>query len=111
MGVSSRDMLRAIAEGEEDSEKLADFAKRTMKRKKNELELALRGYVQSHQRMMIKTILDHIDFLTEQIDKLDQEVANRLTDYQEDIERLDSIPEIAVRTAEQILSENRNECS
>ncbi|WP_088103050.1 IS110 family transposase [Halalkalibacter urbisdiaboli] len=105
MGVSARDMLRAIADGEEDPEKLAGFARRTMKRKKNELELALHGYVQSHQRIMLKTILLHIDFLTEQIDKLDQEVANRVSDYQADIERLDSIPGIAVRTAEQILSE------
>ncbi|WP_245308193.1 transposase [Halalkalibacter urbisdiaboli] len=54
---------------------------------------------------MVKTILLHIDFLTEQIDKLDQEVENRVSDYQADIERLDSIPGIVVRTAEQILSE------
>jgi transposase len=34
MGVSSEDMLRAIAGGEEDPEKLANFARRTRKRKK-----------------------------------------------------------------------------
>ena len=63
MGVSARDMLRAIADGEEDPEKLANFARRTMKKKKDELELALRGYINPHQRLMIKTILNHIDFL------------------------------------------------
>ncbi|MFF2459485.1 hypothetical protein [Peribacillus simplex] len=35
MGVSARDMLNAIAEGEEDPEKLANFARRTMKKKKD----------------------------------------------------------------------------
>lgn len=45
MGVSSKDMLRAIANGEDDPEKLASFARRTMKPKKEELELALKGYV------------------------------------------------------------------
>nr|WP_312029617.1 transposase [Paenibacillus sedimenti] len=40
MGVSSKDMLHAIANGEEDPEKLASFARRTMKKKKDELELA-----------------------------------------------------------------------
>ena len=40
MGVSARDMLRAIADGEDDPEKLANFARRTMKKKKDELELA-----------------------------------------------------------------------
>ena len=105
LGVSSRDMLNAIAEGEEDPEKLANFARRTMKKKKDELKLALKGYINSHQRLMLKTILKHIDFLTEQIEMLDQEVAERVSTHQEDIERLDSIPGIATRMAEQILSE------
>jgi transposase len=105
LGVSSKDMLRAIAEGEDDPEKLANFARRTMKKKKEELELALQGYVNPHQRLMIKTILAHIDFLTEQIEMLDQEIAQRVSSYQEDIERLDSIPGIATRMAEQILAE------
>ncbi len=105
MGVSARDMLDAIAEGEEDPEKLANFARRTMKKKKEELELALKGYINPHQRLMLKTILKHIDFLSEQIEMLDEEVAKRVNNDQEDIERLDSIPGIATRMAEQILSE------
>jgi len=105
MGVSSLDMLRAIAEGENDPEKLAGFARRSMKKKKAELELALRGYIQPHQRLMIKTILTHIDFLTAQIELLNQEVTCRLSTHQKDIERLDSIPGIATRMAEQILAE------
>ena len=43
MGVSSKDMLRGIAEGEEDPQKLASLARGTMKKK--ELELALKGYI------------------------------------------------------------------
>lgn len=69
------------------------------------LELALQGYVNPHQRLMIKTILTHIDFLSEQVVVLDQEVAARVESVQEDIERLDSIPGIATRMAEQILAE------
>jgi transposase len=105
MGVSSRDMLRAIADGEDDPESLANFARRTMKRKKDELELALHGYVNPHQRLMLKTILTHIDFLSEQIELLDQEVAKRVTPFHDDVEYLDSIPGIATRMAEQILAE------
>lgn len=105
MGVSARDMLNAITEGEDDPEKLANFARRSMKKKKEELILALKGYINSHQRLMLKTILMHIDFLTEQIEVLDQEVAERVSTHQEDLERLDSIPGIATRMAEQILSE------
>lgn len=76
MGVSVKDMLRAIADGEDDPEILSNFARRTMKKKKEDLKLALKGYISPHQRMMLKTILTHIDFLTEQIDKLDEEVAD-----------------------------------
>lgn len=104
-GVSSMEMLRAIANGEDDPVKLAGFARRTLKKKKDELELALHGYISPHQRMMLKTILTHIDFLSEQIDKLDQEIAQRVSSYQEDVVILDSIPGIAQRMAEQILSE------
>ncbi len=105
MGVSARDMLNAIAEGEEDPQKLANFARRTMKKKKEELKIALKGYINSHQRLMLKTILKHIGFLTEQIEMLDQEVAERVSSHQDDVERLDSIPGIATRMAEQFLSE------
>lgn len=105
MGVSAKEMLWAIADGEEDPETLSNFARRTMKQKKEDLKLALKGYISPHQRMMLKTILTHIDFLTEQIDKLDEEVAERVSSFQADIDRLDSIPGIAPRMAQQILSE------
>ncbi|MCK1999695.1 hypothetical protein MPH47_21130, partial [Psychrobacillus psychrodurans] len=42
-------------------------------------ELALRGYINPHQRLMLKTILVHIEFLTEQIELLNEEVATRLS--------------------------------
>lgn len=105
MGVSSHDMLGAMIEGEEDPEKLAAFARRTLKKKKEELELALRGNMSAHQRIMLKTMLTHVDFLNEQILELDTEVAKRLDPFQQDIERLDTIPGIGRRTAEQILAE------
>lgn len=104
-GVSSMDMLRSIAEGNDDLETLANFARGKLKNKKDELKLALQGYIQDHQRFMIKTILDHIDYLTDNVDKLDEEIALRMKDYQEDIDRLDSIPGIARRMAEQMLAE------
>jgi transposase len=45
MGVSSQVILRAIADGEDDPVKLASYARRSLKKKKEELELALQGYI------------------------------------------------------------------
>lgn len=51
MGVSSKDMLHAIANGEDDPEKLANFARRSMKKKKDDVILALNGYVKNVHNM------------------------------------------------------------
>jgi len=105
VGVSSLDMLRSIANGNDDLDDLVNYARGTMKQKREQLKLALQGYIQEHQRFMIKTIIDHYDYLTNTIDMLDKEIAERMNDYQDDIERLDSIPGIATRMAEQMLAE------
>ncbi|WP_240041455.1 hypothetical protein [Paenibacillus ginsengarvi] len=76
-----------------------------MKRKKDQLELALRGNMSAHQRLMLKAMLTHIDFLNEHIVDLDTEVTKRLDPFQEQLDHLDTIPGIARRTAEQILAE------
>jgi transposase len=65
MGLSSKDILHAIAHADNSPEKLANFARGTAKKKKKEHEMALRGYNNPYQRKMLKTILTHIDFLTE----------------------------------------------
>ncbi|SDP23395.1 Transposase, partial [Paenibacillus sp. yr247] len=83
MGLSSRDMINAMINAEEGPEKLASFARGVMKKKKEELELVLRGKMSSHQRLMLKTMLTHVDFLNEQITELDAEVAKRLDPFQD----------------------------
>jgi len=105
LGVSAREMLRSIAEGNDDLEELSNLARGVMKNKKEDLKLALQGCIKDHQRFMIKTILDHIDLLTDQIDKLDSEISKRMEESQEDIERLDSIPGIGRKVAEQMIAE------
>lgn len=105
LGVSGREMLETIVQGNDDPKELANLARGSMKRKKEELELALQGNTHAHQRILLKSMLIHIDFLNEQISELDAEVAERLNPFVEDLERLDSIPGIGPRTAEQMLSE------
>ncbi len=58
-----------------------------------------------HQRMMLAAQLRHIDYLDEEITRLDEEVQRRMTPFEEDLELIDTISGVGRRTAEQILAE------
>jgi transposase len=105
MGVSGRAMIEAIINGINDPQTLSSLAKRSLKKKKDDLERALIGSVGPHQKMMLKTQLSHIDFMDQQIEHLSEEVQKRMQPYEEDIELLDSIPGIGRSHAEQLLAE------
>lgn len=105
LGKSGRAMIEAMLEGVEDPQKLAELAKARLKNKKADLERALRGMIGPHQKLMLETQLRHIDFLDEQIVKLDDEITERMSPFEEDLERLDTIPGVGRRTAEQLMAE------
>lgn len=105
LGKSGRAMIESIIDGEEDAEILSDLAQRRLKKKKEELKRALKGLVGSHQRLMLKMQLKHIDDLEDQLSKLDDEIKERMSPFEEDLERLETIPGVGRRTAEQIVAE------
>lgn len=105
LGKSSRAMIEAIIDGEEDPEILSELALRSLKKKKPELKRALNGLIGHHQKLMLKTQLRHIDFLVDEIKKLDEEIKERMLPFDDDLELLDTIPGVGRRTAEQILAE------
>ncbi|WAH36246.1 IS110 family RNA-guided transposase [Alicyclobacillus dauci] len=105
LGKSGRAMLEAMIHGEEDPEVLLGLAKGRMKAKKADLHKALNGLMGSHQRMMLAAQLRHIDYLDEEIARLDEEVKERMLPFEEDLELVDTIPGVGRRTAEQILAE------
>lgn len=105
VGVSGKAMLEAMINGVDDPKVLAEMAKGTLRRKKASLEEALQGIVCDHQKMLLKIQIDHLDFLDKQIAQLDAEISNRMRLEEDVIERLDSIPGIDRRNAEDILAE------
>ncbi len=105
LGKSGRAMLEAMIRGEESPEVLSKLAKGRMKSKKADLQKALRGLMGPHQRMMLAAQLRHIDYLDEEIARLDEEVKQRMLPFEEDLELVDTIPGVGRRTAEQLLAE------
>lgn len=105
LGVSGRNMLEAMIQGESDPSILADFAQKKLKAKKEQLKLALEGSLGPHQLLRLEKQLSHIDQLNELITELDEEVERRMSPFAEDLKLLDTIPGVGKRTAEQILAE------
>ena len=105
LGVSGRAMIEAMIRGVEDPSLLSELAKKRLKSKKDDLKRALHGLIGPHQKLMLEAQLKHIDFLDEQITKLDEEVKARMLPFEKDLERLDTIPGVGRRNAEQILAE------
>ena len=105
MGKSGQDMLRAIISGDQSPQDIAQLARGKLKSKKDLLEKALTGLIGAHQKMLLRTQLQHIDFLNEQIETLSQEIKERMRSFEEAIEALDGIPGISRTNAEQILCE------
>jgi transposase len=105
MGVSGRAMLEALLVGATDPAALAELAKGRLRTKRAELERALSGRLREHHRLLIATHLAHIDFLDESIERLSQEIAERLRPCEPELLRLETIPGVGRRTAEVIAAE------
>jgi transposase len=67
MGLSARDMLDALLQGETNPEVLAKLARGKLRKKREDLEQALVGRVDDHHRFLLTSLLTHIDFLDEQV--------------------------------------------
>lgn len=105
MGVSGRAMLEAILEGKASSTEMAELAKGRLREKRSQLEKALEGRVKPHHRFVLSELLCQIDSLDETIARFDAEIEKYSRPFEQAVELLDTIPGIARRTAEVIVSE------
>src|SRR5258708_24699282 len=77
-GVSGRAILRALLDGEDDPEVLAELARGRLRSKRDELTQAVQGTLRDHHRFLLTSQLRQLDFYDLQIAELDQEIARRL---------------------------------
>jgi transposase len=105
MGVSSRAILAQLIEGQSDPALLAELAKGRLREKRVALEQALTGRFTAHHRFMLVQHLSHIDYLDEQIAKLDAEIVEQIRPFQVAVDRWDQLPGINQRTGQVIVAE------
>src|SRR5882724_7562339 len=104
-GVSGRQMLKDLVEGERDAGWMADCAKGKLQAKKRELTLALEGTFTLQQRWLLGKELRQIEFLESQVQTLEQEIERRVSEFEEAVRRLLTIPGIDRKTAWTIIAE------
>jgi transposase len=105
LGVSGRAMIRAIVDGQDDPDRLADLAKRRLRGKIPELKLALHGRVTDHHRFQLRALMEQIEFLEGLIARYDEKIEQAMTPLTEKTQRLRGIPGVGEQAAEVITAE------
>jgi len=107
LGVSARRMLHALAEGATDPVPLAALANVRLRATQEQLRDAL-GACQDLNpvyRRLVRMALDDLQLLERQIDQVDQELADLLGPYHDQVQRLAEVPGLGVDSAQQIMAE------
>jgi transposase len=108
---SSRAMIEALIAGERDPAVLAELAQSRMRSKIPELTDALAANWRRQHSFVARRIIAHIDFLDTTIAELSSEIAERVTPFDELIERLDEVPGIDRKIAEILIAETGGDMS
>jgi transposase len=105
VGVSGRAMLRALIAGETDATALANLARRSLRRKIPQLQRALAGRVTAHHQFLLERLLTELEFVEREIDAYNRHILDATRPFAEAVVRLDTIPGVDRRTAENLLAE------
>jgi transposase len=110
LGLSGRLMLRALAAGETNAEKLAELAQGKLRSKKSELRRALDGCLTQVQRWVLMELLTRVEELEAALTRVEARIGEEVAAcadpfVPEAVELLDSIPGVGIRTAQTIVAE------
>src|SRR6266436_2913925 len=107
LGVSAQRMLKALADGETNPAALAALADRKLRATPEQLCDALDACTELKPvyRRLLKMALEQLQFLEQQIDQLNQELASLLHQHQDAVQRLAEVPGLGVDSAQQIIAE------
>jgi transposase len=108
MGVSGRAILAALLAGETDPAVLAELAKGPLRKKRPQLEQALRGHLYPHQSFVLTELLAQIDSVEESSARFTAQIQARCAqDVAEAdvVALLDTIPGLSEATAQLVVAE------
>lgn len=104
-GVSARDMLQAMIDGQRDPAVLAELARKSMRRKIPQLREALTGHFDDHHAFICATMLRRIDTLAADIAELDARIEQMIAPFAQAVAKVDEITGVGLRSAQEIIAE------
>jgi len=105
-GVVATKLIDGLIEGRKDLDVLINECYHgKLMASKEELKEALTGRLTNHHSFMLKQIKSHIAYLEQQIALIDAEMDNKLKEYNEQLELLQTVPGVGKDGAKGILSE------
>ena len=104
-GVSGRLMLQALAQGRATPQEMAQLAKKQLRKKLPQLELALEGKLEEHHRFLLQLQLNRLQAVEQDLGVLEQRMREKLTPYASQLALLDEIPGVDWTLAAVIIAE------
>lgn len=104
-GVSGWAMLQALVEGKQTPAEMAQLARRRLRRKLAELELALHGRLEEHHRFLLGVQMRRIEALEADVAEIDQRLHQKLAPYSRQMRLLKQIPGVDWVIAAAIIAE------
>lgn len=104
-GVSGRAILQALIAGETAPGTLADLARGRLRKKRACLQEAVTGHVTDHHRFLLRRLMSQLAFLGEEIAAFDGRLRETAAPFEAELARLDTIPGVNRRAAENLLAE------
>jgi len=106
LGLTGRAILQALIAGEQNAERLADYARSPrLKASRAEFVAALQGRVTAHHRFLLKLHLDQITALEAAVRTLDARLGEMLAPFRHAVTRLITIPGVGDVVAQVIVAE------
>lgn len=104
-GVSGWAMLEKIAVGETDVEELLGEARGLLRKKKAQLKEALVGELEPIYRILLKQHMAQVRLLWEQVEEINQALAEAMQEHMLALHRLIQIPGVNLYAAQELLAE------
>jgi transposase len=105
LGVSGREMVKALIAGERDGAVLAAMAKGKLRRKREQLGAALTGRFTEHHGFLLQHIMAHVEYLDGAIADCDYRIEEHTRPMAGTIAQLATMTGVSRRSAECILAE------